>query len=126
MWRDCTRGRTRTSHRSYIWLLAAGGSSWGDRAALVMGLLVSWSELPELRRCAPRCTAAHRWSQALSGLTAGARAALDGALLAQRARLPGIPLGEEVNLATMVLQGTACYEGVSALLQGGLRAVAAP
>ena len=25
----------------------------------------------------------------------------------------------------MVLQGTACYEGVSALLQGGLRAVAA-
>ena len=26
----------------------------------------------------------------------------------------------------MVLQGTACYEGVSALLQGGLRAVAAP
>ena len=118
MWRDCTRGRTRTSHRSCIWLLAAGGSSWGDRAALILGLLASWLELrlAELRLCAPRCTAAHRWSQALSGLTAGARAALDGALLAQRARLPGIPLGEEVNLATMVLQGTACYEGVSTLL----------
>ena len=71
VWRDCTRGRTRTSHRSYIWLLAAGGSSWGDRAALVMGLLVSWQELPELLRCAPRCTAAHRWSQALSCITAG-------------------------------------------------------
>ncbi len=51
--------------------------------------------------------------------------ALDGALLAQQARRPGIPLGEEVNLATMVLQGTACYEGVSLLLQGGLRAMAA-
>ena len=88
-------------------------------------MLASWPELAELRRCAPRSTAAHRWSQALSGLTAGARAALDGALLAQRARLPGIPLEEEVNLATMVLQGTACYEGVSTLLHGGLRAVAA-
>ena len=71
MWRDCTRGRTRTSHRSYIRLLAAGGISWGDRAALVMGLLVSWSELPELRRCAPRCTGAHRWLQALSCIIAG-------------------------------------------------------
>jgi hypothetical protein len=70
----------------------------------------------ELGRRSPQGTAAHRWSQALSGLTAGARAALDGALLAQRARRPGIPLGEEVNLATMVLQGTACYEGVSLLL----------
>lgn len=89
-------------------------------------MLAAWPELAELRRCSPRGTAAHRWSQALSGLTAGARAALDGALLAQRARRPGIPLGEEVNLATMVLQGTACYEGVSLLLQGGLRAMAAP
>ena len=84
-----------------------------------------WPELAELGRRSPQGTAAHRWSQALSGLTAGARAALDGALLAQRARRPGIPLGEEVNLATMVLQGTACYEGVSLLLQGGLRAMAA-
>ncbi len=115
------------AHTSQVLLLAAGrgGSGRGDLAALVLGLLASWPELAELRRCSPRCTAAHRWSQALSGLTAGARAALDGALLAQRARLPGIPLGEEVNLATMVLQGTACYEGVSALLHGGLRAVAA-
>ena len=91
-------------------------------------MLASWPELAKLRRCAPRCTEAHRWSQALSGLTVGSRAAQDGALLAQRARLPGISLGEdseEVNLATMVLQGTACYEGVSLLLLGGLRAVAA-
>jgi hypothetical protein len=40
----------------------------------------------------------------------------------------GIPLGEEVNLATMVLQGrgrTACYKGVSLLRHGGMRALAA-
>ncbi len=50
---------------------------------------------------------------------------LEGALLAQLARLPCIPLGEDINLAKMVLQGTACYESVSLLLQGGLRAFVA-
>ena len=59
------------------------------------------------------------------GLAAEARAALDGALLAQRTRRPGIPLGEEAYLATMVLQWTACEEGFSLLLRGGLLSVAA-
>jgi nicotinic acid phosphoribosyltransferase len=40
-------------------------------------LLAAWPELAELRRCSPRGTAAHRWSQALSGLTAGERVATD-------------------------------------------------
>ena len=113
------------AHIAQVLLPAGGGGGrWAGLAAQVAGVLEAWPELAELRRCAPRCTAAHRWSQALSGLAAGARAALDGALLAQRARRPGIPLGEEVNLATMVLQGTACYDGVSLLLRGGLRSVA--
>ena len=58
-------------------------------------------------------------------MAAEARAALDGALLAQRTRRPGIPLGEEAYLATMVLQWTACEEGFSLLLRGGLLSVAA-
>ncbi len=72
----------------------------------------------------PRSSAAHRWSQSLSGLTAGARATLDGALLAQRSRRPRLPLDDEVNLASMVLHGSSCYDDVSLLLLGGLRSVA--
>jgi len=107
-----------------LFLAGPGGGCRADLAGRVTGLLDAWPALVELRRCAPRSTAAHRWSQALSGLTAGVRAALDGALLAQRARLPGLPLRGEVSLATMALQGTFCHEGVSLLLQGDLRAVA--
>jgi hypothetical protein len=66
-------------------LLAEGGDGSGpELAARVGGLLSGWPELAELRICAPRSSAAHHWSQALSGLTAGAWATLDGALLAQR------------------------------------------
>lgn len=106
-------------------LLGGSRGAAAGTASRVVALLPGWPELAELRRCAPRSSAAHRWLQALSGLTAGARATLDGALLAQRARRPGLPLCEEVNLATMVLHGTSCYENVSLLVNGGLRAVAA-
>ena len=102
-----------------------GGHRSAHLAEQVAKMLLGWPALAELRRCSPRSSAAHRWSQALSALTAGARAALDGALLAQRARRPGLPLVEEVNLAAMVLHGTACYDDISLLLSGGLRSVAA-
>ena len=105
-------------------LRGRGGERTAGLAARVAAALSGWPGLVELRRCAPRDSAAHRWSQALSGLTAGARATLDGALFAQRARRPGLPLVEEVNLATMVLLGTSCYDDISLLTQGGLRAVA--
>lgn len=97
-----------------------GGHRSAHLAEQVAKMLLGWPALAELRRCSPRSSAAHRWSQALSALTAGARAALDGALLAQRARRPGLPLVEEVNLAAMVLHGTACYDDISLLLSGGL------
>ena len=94
-------------------------------AALVNDALPGWPELAELRRCAPSTSAAHRWLQALSGLTASARATLDGALMAQRARASGQPLADEVGLAVLVLQGGLYFEAVSLLLDGGLRSVAA-
>ena len=93
-----------------------------ESAARLEAMVVGWPALGELKRCAPRDSAAHRWSQALSALVAGARAVLDGALLAERARRPGLAVGEEVNLVVMVMAGATLYEDVSWLLQGGLRA----
>ena len=64
-----------------------------------------------------------------TGLHGGPPAALRGPPPPVDIGIPrGIPLGEEVNLATMVLQGrgrTACYKGVSLLRHGGMRALAA-
>ena len=93
-----------------------------ESAARLEAMVVGWPALGELKRCAPRDSAAHRWSQALSALVAGVRAVLDGALLAERARRPGLAVCEEVNLVVMVMAGATLYEDVSWLLQGGLRA----
>jgi hypothetical protein len=46
------------------------------------------------------------------------------ALLAQRARRPGIPVADEVSLAVLVLCGVARHKSLMALLDGGLRLLA--
>ena len=78
------------------------------------------------RGACPRCV----WPRELpTGPHSGPTAALCGPPPPVDIGIPrGIPLGEEVNLATMVLQGrgrTACYKGVSLLRHGGMRALAA-
>ena len=108
-------------------VLAAGASSHGSGVREQVSALVQrWPELEELKRCAPRTSAAHRWSQALSTLTAVSRAVLDAALLAERSRRRGVAVSEEVNLAVMVVNGAVRFEEVRLLLWGGgLRAMAA-
>jgi hypothetical protein len=79
-----------------------------------------WPQLDEVRRSAG---GRHdRWRHALTGLPAGARTELLGAVYAGQARLAGPPrsASEDIPLSTALLYGTLRFEALTLLRDGGL------
>ena len=93
--------------------------------SFLLDLELRWPQLHELHRSAGSSEQCYRRRHAISSLASCSKAELTAALLAQRARGPGVSLSDEVGLAVVVLCGTARHEALRALLNGGLRELAA-
>ena len=92
--------------------------------AFLRELEFRWPQLHELHRSAGSTDQCYRRRHAISSLASCSKAELTAALLAQRARGPGVALSDEVGLAVVVLCGSARHEALRALLDGGLRELA--
>ncbi len=96
-----------------------------DRAA-AFALLAGWPQLQELHAAADSKTISchDRRRHAATSLAACARAEMTAALIAQRARGPGVDLLTEVDAAVVVLGGQLRHASLRALYDGGLRLLA--
>ena len=92
--------------------------------AFLRELEFRWPQLHELHRSAGSTDQCYRRRHAISSLASCSKAELTAALLAQRARGPGVALSDEVGLAVVVLCGSARHEALRVLLDGGLRELA--